>query len=62
MRNIKMRKNFQDERATVEVDTVTGEYLIRIPECIVNDQGWFEDTVLGFKVDGDEIILQESDD
>ena len=57
-----MRKNFQDERATVEVDTVTGEYLIRIPECIVNDQGWFEDTVLGFKVDGDEIILQESDD
>ena len=41
---------------------IRDRYIIRIPECIVNDQGWFEDTVLGFKVDGDEIILQETDD
>tara|TARA_B100000003_G_scaffold202860_1_gene212639 strand:+ start:131 stop:301 length:171 start_codon:yes stop_codon:yes gene_type:complete len=54
-----MRKNFSELKSTIEVDPVTGEYYTRIPECVINDQGWFEDTVLGWEVEGDEIIITE---
>ena len=54
-----MRKNFSELKSTIEVDPVTGEYYTRIPECVINDQGWFEDTELGWKVEGDEIIITE---
>jgi len=54
-----MRKNFSELKSAIEVDPVTGEYYIRIPECVINDQGWFEDTVLGWEVEGDEIIITE---
>ena len=45
-----MQKNSAEETHAIEVDTVTGEYFVRIPEWIVNDQGWFEDTELTFKM------------
>ena len=54
-----MQKNNPDEKRPIEIDTVSGEYLIRIPEWIVNDQGWYEDTELGFRIDGDELIIEE---
>ena len=54
-----MQKNIPDQKRPIEVDTVTGEYLIRIPEWVVNDQGWYEDTELTFKTDGDELIITE---
>lgn len=56
-----MQKNSAEETYAIEVDTVTGEYFVRIPEWIVNDQGWFEDTELGFKTDGKELIITEHD-
>jgi len=55
----RMQKNIPDEKRPIEVDTVTGEYLIRLPEWIVNDQGWYEDTEVTFKTDGDELIITE---
>ena len=57
-----MQKNIPDQKRPVEVDTVTGEYLIRLPEWVVNDQGWYEDTEVTFKTDGDELIITESKD
>ena len=54
-----MRKNFDEIFSTIEIDTVTGEYLIRLPEWVVNDQGWYEDTEVTFKTDGDELIITE---
>mgnify|MGYP001358684405 FL=1 len=54
-----MRKNSAEEKRPIEVDTVTGEYYIRIPEWVINDQDWFEDTELTFKTDGDELIITE---
>ena len=57
-----MQKNIPDEKRPIEVDTVTGEYLIRLPEWVVNDQGWYEDTEVTFKTDGDELIITESED
>jgi len=55
----RMQKNIPDEKRPIEVDTVTGEYLIRLPEWVVNDQGWYEDTEVTFKTDGDELIITE---
>ncbi len=57
-----MQKNIPSEKRPIEVDTVTGEYLIRLPEWVVNDQNWYEDTELTFKTDGDELIITEYED
>jgi len=55
-----MQKNSAEETYAIEVDTVTGEYFVRIPEWIVNDQGWFEDTELKFKTDKSLIFIEEA--
>ena len=57
-----MKKNSADETYVIEIDTVSGEYYVRIPEWIVNDQGWFEDTELKFRIDSDELIITEYED
>ena len=57
-----MLKNNPEEKRPIEVDTVSGEYYVRIPEWIVNDQGWFEDTELKFRIDSDELIITEYED
>ena len=54
-----MQKNSAEETHAIEVDTVTGEYFVRIPEWIINDQGWFEDTELKFKTDKSLIFIEE---
>ena len=41
---------------------VTGEYRAIIPEWIINDMNWYEDTKLNWKTDGDEVIITESDE
>ena len=58
----RMQKNNPDENRPIEIDTVSGEYFVRIPEWIINDQGWFEDTELGFRIDGDELIIEEHEE
>ena len=55
-----MKKNSADETYDIEIDTVTGEYFVRIPEWIINDQGWFEDTELKFKTDKSLIFIEEA--
>ena len=57
-----MQKNNPDEKRPIEIDTVSGEYYVRIHEWIVNDQGWFEDTELKFRIDSDELIITEYED
>ena len=57
-----MQKNIPQQKHPIEIDTATGDYLIRIPEWVINDQNWFEDTELTFKTDGDELIITESED
>lgn len=54
-----MEKNSQKNFTNVEIDTVTGEYVIRIPEWILNEQGWYEGTELNIEVDGDALIITE---
>ena len=53
-----MQKNSGKFHITsIEVDTVTGEYRAIIPEWIINEMGWYEDTNLNWKIDDDDVIV-----
>ena len=39
----------------------THEYLIRIPEWIINEMNWYDGTELNIKLDGEELIIHERD-
>jgi hypothetical protein len=54
-----MKKNSGDNIQPLQVDPITGEYYIVIPEWVANELSWYEDTEIQFNLDGDEIILSE---
>ena len=54
-----MQKNPGENLSTVEVDPVTGEYVIKVPEWIISEFGWFEGTEINMEVDGDSIVVTE---
>ena len=57
-----MKKNSGEIFESVQVDPITGEYYIIIPEIVVNELSWYEDTEIQFKIEGDEVILTERED
>ena len=54
-----MQKNPGENLSTVEVDPVTGEYVIKVPEWIISEFSWFEGTEINMEVDGDSIVVTE---
>ena len=54
-----MEKNREKNFSTVEVDSVTGEYVMRIPEWVVSEFGWYEGTEINMEVDGECIVITE---
>ena len=56
-----MQKNPGENITTIEVDPVTGEYVVIIPEWIISEYGWYEGTQLNMEVDGDAIVITECD-
>ncbi len=56
-----MRKNSGDIFKSVQVDPITGEYYIVIPEQIINELSWYEDTEIKISVEGNEVILSDRD-
>ena len=57
-----MQKNPGENFSTVEVDPVTGEYVVQVPEWIISEFGWYEGTQLNLEVDGDSILITELKD
>ena len=55
-----MRKKSGEEKRSIEVDPISGEYSIKIPEWMVNELSWYEDTEIIFNLEGNELILSES--
>lgn len=53
-----MRKN-ENSFQSVQVDPITGEYYVIIPEWIANELSWYEDTEIKFTLDGNEVVLSE---
>jgi len=56
-----MQKNSGDIFESVQVDPITGQYFIHIPEQIMNELEWYEDTEVLFSIDGNEVVLKERD-
>jgi hypothetical protein len=54
-----MKKNSGEIFQPLQVDAITGQYYLEIPEMIVNDLSWYEDTEICIKMEGDEVILSE---
>ena len=55
----RMQKNPGENFTNVEVDPVTGEYVINLPEWVVSEFGWYEGTEVNMEVDGDAIVITE---
>jgi hypothetical protein len=58
----KMRKDPSKKKQPLQVDPITGEYFVIIPDYIINDLGWYEDQELNIDCDGTEIIISELTD
>ena len=56
-----MKKNRGDIFAPIEIDPISGQYFITIPEQIMNELEWYEDTKIKFTLDGSEVVLSERD-
>jgi hypothetical protein len=54
-----MKKNSQNIFESVEIDPISGEYYIKIPEQIMNELNWYEDTQIQFLIEGNEVVLFE---
>ena len=52
-----MKKNSGKIFESIQIDSVTNHYYVEIPEWVINDFGWYEDTVIQLTLDGDEIII-----
>jgi hypothetical protein len=54
-----MKKNSGEIFKSVQVDPITGDYYVIIPEIVANELSWYEDTEISFKIEGTEVILSE---
>lgn len=57
-----MKKNSEEIFDSIQVDPITGKYFIIVPEQIINDLSWYEDTEIKIRLEGDEIVISERDD
>ena len=54
-----MKKNSPENFESIQVDPISGDYYLVIPEWVANELSWYEDTEISFKIEGDEVILTE---
>lgn len=54
-----MKKNSGEIFQPLQVNAITGQYYLQIPEIIVNDLSWYEDTEISIKIESDEVVLSE---
>tara|TARA_X000000368_G_scaffold5878_1_gene4524 strand:+ start:290 stop:493 length:204 start_codon:yes stop_codon:yes gene_type:complete len=60
-KSIGMRKNSEKDICPIEIDPVTDEYKITIPEWLLNDMGWYEGMNLQWIQDSDIICIEEAE-
>ena len=57
-----MKKNSEEIFESIQVDPITGDYYVIIPESVANELSWYEDAEISFKIEGDDVILTERPD
>lgn len=55
-----MKKNSDKNAEYVQVDPVSGDYYLVIPEWVANELSWYEDTEVNFYIEGNELIFSEN--
>jgi len=58
-RTREMKKNFGKNFEAIQVDPISGNYYVIIPEWVANELSWYEDTEIEFNVEGNEVVLNE---
>ena len=56
-----MQKNPKENLTTIEIDPVSGEHYVIIPEWICDDNRWYEGVEVNIEVESDCIIIRDSD-
>ena len=56
-----MKKNSGEIFESVQVDPITGEYYVRLPEQVINELSWYEDTEVSLCVEGGELVIAEKE-
>ena len=56
-----MKKNSGENFQFVQVDPITGEYYIVIPEWVANELFWYEDTEVCLSVEGGDLVISEKE-
>lgn len=54
-----MKKNPEKNFGVIEVDAISGEYFIKIPEWMMTELSWYEDTEIRIILEGNEIVITE---
>jgi hypothetical protein len=54
-----MKKNSGDNIQTIEVDPISGEYYVIIPEWMSTELSWYEGTEVSMTLEGNEIVMKE---
>jgi len=57
-----MEKNSGGQITSIEISNISGEYCAIIPEWIINEMGWYEDTKLSWKIDDGNVIITEEEE
>ena len=57
-----MKKNSGKNFEVLQVDPITGEYYIVVPEWIVNELSWYEDSEISFSLEGTDLVLTEKEE
>ena len=54
-----MQKNPQENFSSIEIDQVSGEHYVIIPEWILDEQKWYEGTEVNIEVENDCIVISD---
>ena len=59
VKNISLMKKYEDSKVPITIDPITNQYQITVPEWVINEFDWYEDTELVWHVDTTGIHIQE---
>jgi len=54
-----MQKNRAENFTSIEIDQVTGEHYVTIPEWILDEMEWYEGTEVNIEVENKCIIIND---
>ena len=54
-----MKKKSEEIFESLQIDPITGQYFITIPEQIINELSWYEDSLIKISLEGSDLVLTE---